>query len=91
VLQEALAAFALIFLAEFGDKTQLAVLALASKGDSPLGVGIGAGIALLLTTGIAVGVGHTIGRFVPAAATGFVHYIAGGLFIAFGIWTIWKA
>ena len=91
MLHEALAAFALIFLAEFGDKTQLAVLALASRGRSPVGVAIGAGSALLLTTLIAVGVGGTLSRFLPEPATHAVRYVAGALFIAVGVFTIWKA
>ena len=91
MLHEALAAFALIFLAEFGDKTQLAVLALASRGGSPAGVAIGAGSALILTTLIAVGVGSTIGRLLPDSALHIVRYAAGALFIAFGAFTIWKA
>lgn len=91
MLHDALAAFALVFLAEFGDKTQLAVLALASRAGSPVGVGIGAGSALLLTTLIAVGIGHTLGRFLPGSAAQAVHYAAGALFIAFGVFTIWKA
>jgi len=91
VLHEALAAFAIIFLAEFGDKTQLAVLALASRGGSPVGVAIGAGAALILTTLIAVGIGGTLGRFLPEPATHIVRYAAGALFIAVGAFTIWKA
>jgi len=91
VLHEALAAFALIFLAELGDKTQLAVLALASRGSSPFGVAIGAGSALLLTTLIAVGIGGTLGRFLPDSATHILRYAAGALFIAVGAFTIWKA
>ena len=91
MLHDAIAAFALVFLAEFGDKTQLAVLALASRAESAIGVGIGAGTALLLTTLIAVGVGHTLGRFLPASGTQIVRYVAGALFIGIGVFTIWRA
>jgi putative Ca2+/H+ antiporter (TMEM165/GDT1 family) len=91
MFQTALTAFGLIFLAELGDKTQLAVLALASRSTSPWGVFIGAGSALLVTTLIAVLLGCNLPRIMPDSATRIVHIVAGAMFIVIGAWTIWKA
>jgi len=91
MLRTVLTSFAVIFLAELGDKTQLAVVALASQTKSPIGVFIGAGFALLASAGLAVLLGCNLPRLVPDSATRIVHYAAGALFILVGAWTIWKA
>jgi len=91
MLQAAWSAFVLVFLAELGDKTQLAVMALAGRSKAPWGVFIGAGSALLLSTLIATLLGCNLPRLIPPSATRVLHYIAGGLFIIVGGWTIWKA
>ena len=90
MLRTILTTFALIFLAELGDKTQLAVLAMASRGH-PWAVFIGAGAALLASTALAVVLGCTLPRLLPASGTRIMHYIAGSLFVLVGVWTIWKA
>lgn len=90
MLQIALSTFVLVFMAELGDKTQLAVFTLATQGQSPLAIFIGAGSALLLSTAIAVFLGALVGRFIPAQAMNLIQYTAGALFILMGIWTIWK-
>jgi len=90
MLQIALSTFALVFMAELGDKTQIAVFTLTTQGQSPLAIFIGAGSALLLSTAIAVFLGTLVGRFIPAQATNLIQYAAGALFILMGIWTIWK-
>jgi putative Ca2+/H+ antiporter (TMEM165/GDT1 family) len=77
--------FGLVFLAELGDKTQLATLSLAASAASRLAVFLGAAAALLLTTTIAVLAGGTVARLVPevwiprAAGVGFI--IMGVLFL----------
>ncbi len=86
-----LSAFVMVFLAELGDKTQLAVFALATESGSPWAVLLGAGSALLLSTLLAVGLGYFLCRAAPASWMKSVHYAAGGLFILAGVWTIWKA
>ena len=91
MLRTVLTSFAVIFLAELGDKTQLAVVALASQSKSPIGVFIGAGCALLASAGLAVLLGCNLPRLVPDSATRIIHYAAGALFILVGAWTIWKA
>ncbi len=81
------AAFGLVFLAELGDKTQVAILAMAAD-RKPLSVFLGAGLALLLSTAIAVALGALARGGLPESALRWVRYGAGALFIGFGAWTI---
>ncbi len=76
--------FALIFLAELGDKTQLAALASSAGSRHPWSVYIGASAALLLSTLIAVGLGSAFNRF-AADYQHVVRGVAGALFIVMGI------
>ena len=91
MLRIALSAFLMVFLAELGDKTQLAVFALATQSRSPWAVLLGAGSALILSTILAVGLGWFLCRAAPASWMKPIHYAAGVLFILAGIWTIWRA
>ena len=91
MLQTALTSFGLVLLAELGDKTQLAVLALSSRTKTPWAVMLGAGAALLVSTALAVALGSLLPRILPASATRIIHYVAGGLLVVVGVWTIWKA
>jgi putative Ca2+/H+ antiporter (TMEM165/GDT1 family) len=82
--------FGLIFLAELGDKTQLATLALASEAKhpaAPWAVFAGSALALVATSAIAVLAGGFIARSVPPH---LIRWVAGLLFIAAGIWTLLK-
>ena len=78
-----------VFLAELGDKTQLATMCFAADKDcSKLGVFVAASAALVCSTLLAVLVGSQITRFVPA------HYIkatAGLVFVVIGVVFIWGA
>ena len=91
MLKIALSTFVLVFLAELGDKTQLAVFNLAIESHSPWAVFLGAGSALFLSTAIAVVLGTIAVRAIPPGFTRLLHYLAGALFILVGVWTIWKA
>lgn len=90
MIRTILMTFTLVFLAELGDKTQLAIFAMASR-SSPWAVFVGAGAALLASTLLAVMLGSMLPRLLPAWSTRILHYIAGSLFIVVGVWTIWKA
>ena len=82
--------FSVIFLAELGDKTQLAALsAAASKPDSKLAIFLGSAAALALTSLIAVVAGDAISRL-PGFGR-YVKFAAGALFIVFGVVTIVEA
>jgi len=74
--------FVMIFLAELGDKTQLAIFSFAAGSRDAVEVMIGAGSALLLTTLLAVIVGHVVARAIPADV---IRYLAGALFVVFGV------
>ena len=76
-----LTTFAMIFLAEVGDKTQLAILSFAIKTKSPFSVFVGAGGALLLATILAIAFGGVLLKFIPES---YIRYISGGLFVLFG-------
>jgi putative Ca2+/H+ antiporter (TMEM165/GDT1 family) len=74
--------FALVFLAELGDKTQLATLSLAASGKSRWIVFAGASIALMATSGLAVLAGDALGRVIPSS---WIHRAAGVAFLVMGI------
>ena len=83
-----LTTFGMVFLAELGDKTQLATFSLSADHSSKLSVFLGSACALVLSSLIAVLFGAAFSRFVPA------HYIkigAGLFFIVVGIWTLSSA
>jgi putative Ca2+/H+ antiporter (TMEM165/GDT1 family) len=74
--------FGLIFLAELGDKTQLAAIAMSAESKAPLAVFVGAVLALALVTLIGVAIGGTLTKVVPAR---YIRMAAGGLFVIIGI------
>lgn len=81
--------FAAIFIAELGDKTQLATLLFASRDGSNLGtIFIAASAALIATTAIGVLAGAVISNYIEPR---YLAYIAGIGFIFIGVWTIWQA
>ncbi len=71
-------AFGTVFLAELGDKTQLAILAMKGKGFSGWELFIGAMLAFAVLTGAAILVGNWLNSYLSsqiiqkAAAAGFV-------------------
>lgn len=75
-------AFLTIFLAELGDKTQLAVITMTSATDSKLAVFLGAGLGLIAVTALAVIFGSVISQYVPAEWLGRIVAVA---FIVIGI------
>lgn len=81
-------AFVTIFVAELGDKTQLAAMTMAGSTRKPWSVLLGAAAALVLVTVIGVALGETIARIVPEV---WMKRIAGLLFIGFGVYTLLAA
>jgi putative Ca2+/H+ antiporter (TMEM165/GDT1 family) len=73
--------FAAIFLAEMGDKTQIATLTLAA-GSSRWVVFAASAMALVATSAIAVAAGEIVARHVPAI---WIRRAAGAVFIAMGV------
>jgi putative Ca2+/H+ antiporter (TMEM165/GDT1 family) len=82
--KEFLTAFAAIFIAELGDKTQLAMISLSATSKNPVLIFLGGASALLLLTAIAVLAGEAVTRYVPEAV---LSKIAAVLFVLIGIWT----
>jgi putative Ca2+/H+ antiporter (TMEM165/GDT1 family) len=81
--------FGTVFLAELGDKTQLATVLFASKESlSLMTVFFAASLALLAATAMAVLAGATITQLVEPR---YLSYIAGAGFVIIGIWTILQA
>ena len=80
-----LTTFLSVFLAELGDKTQLATMSLAAGGRSRWVVFAAASLALVATTGIAVLVGDGLTRLVPEV---WIKRGAGVLFIVLGTWLL---
>ena len=77
-----LTSFTLIFIAELGDKTQLAMIALAAGSGALWSVFIGGTLALWMVSLIGMVVGRTLLRKIP---TRWVHRAASVLFLAFGL------
>jgi putative Ca2+/H+ antiporter (TMEM165/GDT1 family) len=75
----------LIFVAEFGDKTQLAVAALAGRLD-PVAVWVGASAALIAVSALGVWVGRTLLKTLPVV---WLHRFSGVLFLGFALLAIW--
>jgi len=78
------ASFVLIAIAELGDKTQIAVITLASRFKA-FSVFSGAMLAFLVTTGIAVAIGDTLALVLP---TFWIRLTATTIFLIFGFYTI---
>lgn len=74
--------FAAIFLAEIGDKTQLATLSLAAGGSSRWVVFAGSALALVTASAIAVLAGEALARAIPPI---WLKRGAGAAFIVLGI------
>lgn len=81
--------FTTIFLAELGDKTQLATLLYAADARNPkLTIIAGASAALILTSVIGVFAGALVSRVVTPRV---LSWVAGAGFIGIGLWTILRA
>ncbi len=84
-----LTVFTTVFVAELGDKTQLATLLFASDREvSRWTVFIGAALALVVTSAIGVLAGGIISQYISEK---HLHYLAGIGFVTIGVWTIFKA
>jgi putative Ca2+/H+ antiporter (TMEM165/GDT1 family) len=76
--------FAVVFVAELGDKSQLMALAFATRYP-PMPVLVGIMLATAVVHAFSVGVGYGLGAALP---TGWISLLAGLAFFAFGFWTL---
>lgn len=84
-----LTVFATVFVAELGDKTQLATVLFAARDDTNLlGIFFAASAALVLSTAIGVAAGALVSNYLDPR---FLSYVAGAGFILIGAFTIWQA
>jgi putative Ca2+/H+ antiporter (TMEM165/GDT1 family) len=77
-------AFGAVFVAEFGDKSQLLVLAFATR-YAARPVILGVILAASIIQGVSVGIGAVVGAALPTTAVGVVSGIA---FLAVAAWTL---
>jgi len=88
-LKTTVAIFGTVFLAELGDKTQLATVLFASnRQNTALAVFFAAAAALVASTAIAVAAGSALSHYVN---TRHLSILAGAGFIVIGAWTLWSA
>jgi putative Ca2+/H+ antiporter (TMEM165/GDT1 family) len=80
--------FGAVFLAELGDKTQLATLTFAAAGRSQWAVFLGASCALIATSAIAVLAGEAVTKVVSPT---FLKRAAGVAFLGIGLWVLWSS
>jgi len=81
------ATFITFFLAEMGDKTQIATIALAAHYATPLWVIAGTTLGMLIADVPAVFVGNKFAEKIPMK---LVHSIAAGIFALMGVLTLFK-
>lgn len=81
-----LSTLGLVFVAELGDKTQLAVVTQTCKHRNPWPVFLGASLALTLVTAIGVAGGQLLSNLIPR---GVIDPVAALAFIAVGVFT-WR-
>ncbi|MDR2401413.1 MAG: TMEM165/GDT1 family protein [Deferribacteraceae bacterium] len=77
------------FIAEMGDKTQLATVALAAKFPySPLAILTGTTLGMLLADGLGILAGHALQKKIPERK---IKFVSAGVFILFGILGIYQS
>lgn len=79
--------FATVFLAELGDKTQLAAMTATARSGALWTVFLAASAALICATALGVAAGSVIFKVVPEH---LIKYVAGSAFIAVGLWVLVK-
>src|SRR4030095_2763421 len=77
-----LTTFGIIFLAELGDKTQIAAMTMAAQKKRPWEVFLGASLALVAVSAIGVVIGSALGQYLPVD---WIKRIAGSAFIVIGV------
>ncbi len=79
------ATFVLFFLAEIGDKTQIATVALAARYDSIFWVTCGTTVGMMIANAPAVFIGDKLANRLPIA---LIHKIGAFIFLVIGILTL---
>lgn len=74
--------FGIIFLAEMGDKTQIAAMTMAAEKQKPWAVFVGASLALAAVSAVGIIVGSALGHYLPLE---WIKRVAGVAFIVIGV------
>ncbi len=77
-----LTSFGVLFAAEWGDASQIAIAGLAARLGRPVAVGVGAWLALVVVAALAVVAGRLVVKRVPVRV---VHRVAGAVFAVFAV------
>ena len=80
--------FFMLFFAELGDKTQLAVFSLVTPYKKPMPIFLGASLALILATFVCALFGDLISRHIPPV---YLRLLAGVLFVGIGAFILIEA
>ena len=83
-----LTSMGLAFIAELGDKTMIAVIALSGSLAAPVSVFAGASLGLLAIVVVSVAMGRVLRRYITAR---WLRYVGAGLFLVAGVVTILEA
>ena len=75
------------FIAEFGDKTQLATISLSAEYRSALGVLVGATLGMLVADGIGIALGVVLGKRLPEK---IIKRVSAAVFIIFGVGGVYE-
>ena len=70
------------FLAELGDKTQLATISLAVKYSDPIAVLLGTTAGMVVADSIGIGIGIVLGKRLPDT---LIRLVSAGVFMVFGV------
>ena len=79
-------AFTTVFVAEMGDKTQLATMLMSAQGKSPWGIFFGSASALVAASLVSVTLGGWLSTLIPPQ---LLQAIAGVSFILLGLYVLW--
>jgi putative Ca2+/H+ antiporter (TMEM165/GDT1 family) len=77
-----LSTFGVVFLAELGDKTQLAAVTLSASTRQPLAVFVGASLALVAVSAVGVAVGAGLAEVLPL---GMIRKVGAAAFVVIGV------
>tara|TARA_Y100001968_G_C19040096_1_gene564069 strand:- start:109 stop:456 length:348 start_codon:yes stop_codon:yes gene_type:complete len=80
--------FTSVFLAELGDKTQIAILMLSAQFGKPLIVFLGSALALIFSSVIGVLLGRWLANTLPREQ---INFAAGIIMITLSIWLMFQA
>ncbi len=81
--------FGVVFIAELGDKTQLATMLFATDKDvNKYTVFLAASAALVFASGLGVLAGTLLSEYINEK---YLHYLAGAGFVLIGLFTLYKA